>query len=140
MKPGINHTLFILYVSNQQKAKEFYEQVLNAPPTLHVPGMTEFTLSTSCKLGLMPEEGIARLLGNSTPHPSPGNGLPRCEVYLMVDDVSTAYNKALAIGARPVNPPSQRDWGHFAAYVTDDDGHIIAFAKETEITHEKTQF
>src|ERR1035437_1572528 len=71
----------ILYVSNQEKSKDFYEHIFRMKADLHVPGMTEFIISGNCKLGLMHETGIAKLLAGKTPHPSSGNGIPRCELY-----------------------------------------------------------
>lgn len=72
---------FILYVADQKRSTEFYSKVLNRPPSLNVPGMTEFNLSADVKLGLMPETGIAKILQDKTPHPATGNGIPRCELY-----------------------------------------------------------
>jgi len=119
---------FIIYVSDQLRSKEFYSKVLNLEPSLDVPGMTEFTLEDNCKLGIMPEKGIAKILGDKTRHPSEGNGIPRCEIYLYVNKVDEYYNRAIGVGAKEVSPPMQRDWGDTVAYVTDPDGHIVAFA------------
>ena len=127
----INMFQFILYVSNQHKSREFYKQVLNIEPSLDVPGMTEFTLSENCSLGIMPENGIAKILGDKTPHPSTGNGIPRCEIYLYVADCNEYYNRAIRAGAKEVNPVQKRDWGDTVGYVSDPDGHIVAFARST---------
>lgn len=121
----------ILYVSNQEASRAFYENMLQMPPVLHVPGMTEFELFPGCKLGLMPNHGIAKILGNSLPHPETGYGIPRCELYLSVEDVHAAYQHALACGAIQVSEPADRNWGDCAAYVADPDGHVIAFAQKT---------
>ena len=51
---------FILYVADQSRSARFYAELLGLAPSLDVPGMTEFTLPGGCKLGLMPEAGIAR--------------------------------------------------------------------------------
>lgn len=122
-------TEFILYVSNQEKSKLFYEKLLGIPPTLHVPGMTEFTLAENCKLGLMPENGIAKILETKTPHPSSGNGIPRCELYLKVKEAAEFLKRGLDLGAKEISPFSQRDWGDKVGYISDLDGHIIAFAE-----------
>jgi len=119
---------FILYVSDQEKSRDFYKQVLALEPSLDVPGITEFTFSESCKLGLMSENGIAKILGDKIPHPATGNGIPRCELYLHVDDVEETYNRAVQAGANEINPIQKRDWGDIVGYVSDTDGHIIAFA------------
>jgi uncharacterized glyoxalase superfamily protein PhnB len=121
---------FILYVSNQQASRDFYAEVLKLEPSLDVPGMTEFTLADSCKLGLMLEAGIAGLLGHKTVHPSRGSGIPRCELYLSVDDVKECFNRAVNAGAKGISSPAVRDWGDIAGYVSDPDGHIVAFARK----------
>lgn len=123
----------ILYVEDQARSRELYASMLGLVPTLDVPGMTEFTLSETLKLGLMPNSGIATILGDTMPHPRSGTGIPRCELYLRVADVRQAYSNALLAGACPVSEPAQRTWGDMACYVSDYDGHIIAFAEATVI-------
>lgn len=122
---------FILYCKDQQRSKVFYSAILGLKPSLDVPGMTEFQLTETVKLGLMPEAGIAKILDGHTPDPASGNGIPRCELYVLVEDVSTSYEQALAAGAKPVSPPTPRDWGHTVGYVADPDGHILALARPT---------
>ncbi len=119
----------ILYVADQQRAAAFYTDVLGAEPSLHVPGMTEFHLGQDCVLGLMPETGIKRLLGDALPDPASANGVPRCELYLRVDDPAACHVRALAAGARELSGLAPRNWGDDAAYSLDPDGHVIAFAR-----------
>ena len=121
---------FILYVSDQKRSTEFYKNTLNKEPVLNVPGMTEFQLSDECKLGIMPETGIVKILQDTVPHPTLGNGIPRCELYIYVDDVDEIYNRAIHAGAKTVSASFLRDWGDVVAYVCDPDGHIVAFAKK----------
>jgi lactoylglutathione lyase len=121
-------TQIILYVKDQQKSRLFYEQLLEREPSLNVDGMTEFRLD-DCTLGLMPETGIARILGTAVPHPGLGSGIPRCELYLRVEDVHRWFEKAIRAGARMVSPVEERNWGDLAGYVADPDGHILAFAE-----------
>ncbi|MBI3259787.1 MAG: lactoylglutathione lyase [Ignavibacteriae bacterium] len=123
----------ILYVADQAKSRDFYSAVLQRTPVLDVPGMTEFILSDNLKLGLMPENGIAKILNDKTPHPATGNGIPRCELYLLVDSIEEVFVNALNIGAKEVSAIQNRDWGDRVGYVADPDGHIIAFA--ARITH-----
>lgn len=121
---------FILYVSDQQKSKDFYQQLLNIKPSLDVPGMTEFKLKEGVKLGLMPEGGIAKILGGKIPHPSNGHGIPRCELYLVVENAQTYINKGIQLGGKEISKLSDRDWGDKVGYFSDLDGHIIAFAEK----------
>jgi len=119
---------FILYVSNQPSSARFYEAALGVAPRLDVPGMTEIELG-GCVLGLMPEAGIRRLLGEAIADPATARGVPRAELYLLVDDPAACHTRALAAGARELSPLSPRDWGHAAAYSLDPDGHVLAFAR-----------
>lgn len=120
---------FILYVAKQEKSKQFYEKLLGISPSLHVPGMTEFQLAENCKLGLMPEDGIAKILKEKTPHPKMGKGIPRCELYLKVVNASAYIQRGLELGAKEVSTFQHRDWGDQAGYIIDMDGHVIAFAE-----------
>ena len=114
----------ILYVRDQAASTAFYARALGVAPTLDVPGMTELPLTPGAVLGLMPEAGIARLLGVSPPA---GSG--RAELYLVVDDPGAAHARAIAAGARELSPLQPRGWGHEAAYCLDPDGHVLAFAR-----------
>jgi uncharacterized protein len=119
---------FILYVAEPSVSRAFYAAALGAEPTLEVPGMTEFRLAAGAVLGLMPVAGIRRLLGAALPDPAAAAGVPRAELYLLVDDPYAAHARALAAGAREVSPVRPRDWGHRAGYWLDPDGHVGAFA------------
>jgi uncharacterized glyoxalase superfamily protein PhnB len=121
---------FILYVKDQQKSAEFYETLFQRSPDLSVPGMTEFQLTADTKLGIMPEEGIRKILKDFVPNPSSGNGIPRCEIYLHVDSPSEYLARAVLIGAKKIDDAKDRDWGDSVAYCADLDGHILAFAKK----------
>jgi len=122
-------TNFILYVADQERAKAFYAQVLAREPRLHVPGMTEFDLGAGAVLGLMPERGIRRLLGDE--HFPDAPPTPRAELYLLVDDPQAYLDRAKAAGALELSPLLPRDWGHTAAYCLDPDRHVLAFAVVT---------
>ena len=125
----IRGALFILYVASQEDSTAFYSRVLAMEPSLHVPGMTEFTLNEGCRLGLMPEKGIVKLLGDVLPNPAAAAGIPRSEAYLLVDDPKAFHERALRNGAKELSPLTQRDWGDFAAYSLDPDGHVLVFAR-----------
>jgi uncharacterized protein len=119
---------FIPYVADQEQSVAFYSAALGLEPRLHVPGMSEFLLPGGGVLGLMPEQGIRRLLGPVLPDPSSGQGIPRCELYLVVGEPAAWHARSLAAGARELSPLLPRKWGHLAAYSLDPDGHVLAFA------------
>lgn len=119
---------FILYVQDQETSRVFYEHILNCAPTLHVPGMTEFTIADGTVIGLMPEQGVARLL-NLDPTEVAGASI-RGEIHLVIQSPEAYFQRALAAGARQLSPLALRDWGDQAAYCLDPNGYIIAFASQ----------
>lgn len=127
----INHFEFILYVSNQEKSRDFYQILFQQKPSLDVPGMTEFTLNEFVKIGLMPNDGIAKIISPVLPHPTSGNGIPRCELYLQVENIESIFEKAKEAGATEISPITLRDWGDYVGYLADFDGHVIALASKS---------
>lgn len=123
-------THFVLYVENQQLSTQFYQAVLELEPFLNVPGMTEFQLSSGSILGLMPESGIKKLLGSVLPDPSIGKGAPRAELYLVVENASEYYERAMRAGATSLSEIAARDWGHRVAYCLDLDANVLALAEK----------
>ena len=119
---------FILYVQDQERARAFYAAALGVQARLHVLGMTEFELPGGGVLGLMPEEGIKKLLGNKLPDPATARGTPRSELYLVVEEPERHHSKALQAGGIELSALQERSWGHVAAYCLDPDGHVLAFA------------
>jgi catechol 2,3-dioxygenase-like lactoylglutathione lyase family enzyme len=126
MNETVAHLIF--YVRDQSASCAFYRQVLGRDPSLDVPGMTEFRLNAGCILGLMPERGIKRLLGEAIGDPAAARVAPRAELYLRVERAEASYERALAAGATALSGPLERDWGDVAAYCADPDGHVVAFA------------
>jgi catechol 2,3-dioxygenase-like lactoylglutathione lyase family enzyme len=126
----MQYAMFILYVADQQRSRDLYRRVLGREPALDVPGMTEFKLTETASLGLMPEDGIVQILGESLPHPRDGRGVPRAELYIPTDDPAASLAALIAAGGREVSPAAPRAWGDLAAYGADPDGHVIAFARE----------
>lgn len=124
-----NEAMFIIYVKDQEKSKKFYESLLKLSPRLHVPGMTEFQVSETTVLGLMPEEGIARILGSKITHPKESNGASRCELYLYVDNPDEYLDRLVELGGKEISKGEIRNWGDYVSYGLDLDGHVVAFAK-----------
>lgn len=127
----IKHTEIILYVKDQQKSTHFYEQLFRKSADLNVPGMTEFILNDFCKLGLMPNDGIAKIITPILPHPSSGNGIPRCELYFIVENLKVEYQNIKNLGIKIISKIEERNWGDTAFYFVDLDNHVIAFAEKT---------
>lgn len=122
-----SHT--IIYVNDQEASTNFYSTLLNQKPTLHVPGMTEFILTDNSVLGLMPANGIKKLLKDKIEHPKKIDNHPRAELYLIVEDIDEYINRADKMNVNLLDGLKLRDWGHRVIYYEDIDGYIIAFAE-----------
>lgn len=118
----------VLYVADRAASTAFYRAVLATDPTLDVEGMTEFQFGETV-FGLMPERGITRLLRGAI-DPAAAAGASRAELYLVVDDAAAYHQRALASGAKELDPLSERSWGARVAYSLDPDGAVLAFASE----------
>ncbi len=132
MIPQIQHTEIILYVKDQQKSTQYYEQLFRKSADLNVPGMTEFILNQHCKLGLMPNDGIAKIITPALPHPELGNGIPRCELYFIVENLEEEFNHVKSLNTTIISEIEPRNWGDTAFYFSDLDGHVIAFAEKSQ--------
>jgi predicted enzyme related to lactoylglutathione lyase len=126
----MNTAHFIFYVKDQESSTRFYESVLAIKPRLNVPGMTEFLLNDGAVLGLMPEAGIKKLLGETIKNPSEAAGIPRAELYMIVENADQFHERSLKSGATELSSMTKRSWGHIAAYSSDPDGHVLAFASD----------
>ncbi len=120
---GVHAALFILYVADQARARDFYRCVLAAEPVLDVPGMTEFDLG-GATLGLMPAADMEALLPGEV---RAGAG-QRCELYLRRGDAAAALARAAAGGGRLLDGLRDRSWGERTGYLLDPDGHVLALA------------
>lgn len=120
---SILHYQIMLYVADQNKSQEFYKIILQKKPDHDVPGMTDFVLGDNLKLELMPENGIAKILLNKTPLPNAGNGIPRCKLYLLVDNINESFELAKKLGAKEISKIKERDWGDSVGNVSDFGGN-----------------
>jgi len=50
-------------------------------------------------------------------------------LYILLDNIDEAYERALKAGAKEISKIQDRDWGDAVGYLSDPDGHLIAFAK-----------
>jgi len=124
----IHAGMTILYVADQAAAAEYYRSLFQLNPRLHVPGMTEFQLSESLVLGLMPIKGISRLLGQNW-KTGDDNASPKAELYLLVEDAAAWLTRAVALGGRMLMDVKIQNWGDRVGYCLDPDGHVLAFAE-----------
>lgn len=120
----------IIYTSDLEQATKFYRCVLGKNPTLEVPGMSEFELNCNTVLGIMPAEGIRRILKERINEPNCSKDNVKCEIYIRSDNANQIYNNALSAGGELISGFELRNWGEEVAYCLDLDGNLLAFAKK----------
>ncbi|NNC95002.1 MAG: VOC family protein [Chitinophagales bacterium] len=119
---------FVIYVKDISKSRKFYSELFGSEPSIDKPNYVEIPINNHFKLGIVSEESIVRVLGTKVPHPMIANGIPRNEIYLIVDHPEVLFEKAIKGGAEEISRLSRRSWGHLVAYAMDFDGNVLAFA------------
>ena len=119
-----------LGTSDQQRAVEFYTQLLACAPENDRSGVAYFKLQGSW-LALYPRDELARYCGVGERDPRPGNEGFRA-VTLSVNVASTALVDATVLrasqaGARIVQAPGEASWGGYIAWIADPDEHLWEF-------------
>jgi catechol 2,3-dioxygenase-like lactoylglutathione lyase family enzyme len=116
----------ILYVKDVPRSVAFYEDAFGLQRRfVHEAGMYG-EMDTGSTLLAFAANGLAKSnlpCGFEENHPSkPPGGF---EVAFTTDDVTAAYDRALAAGATPVSPPASKPWGQIVAFVRDKDGIVV---------------
>lgn len=129
----MQEVIFIIFVGNQIKSRDFYKKVFQNEPVLDVEGMTEFKINSHTRLGIMPKSGIDKITGSSYPVSTSNKYTAHCELYIYVDNPEEYYKRAIQVGADAISSLKLMNWGDEVAYCADFDGNIIAFAKKSII-------
>lgn len=72
------------------------------------------------------------MLGEKLPNSLSTDGIPRSELYLVVNDAQAYHQRALQCGAVELGQLQERDWGDRVAYSLDSDGYVLAFAERLD--------
>ncbi|MFE6254033.1 VOC family protein [Agromyces sp. NPDC057865] len=104
------------YAADLEAAAAWYAEVLGVEPYYRRPGYTEFRVGdTSDELGLI--DAQYRPAGPA----EPGGEV----VFWHVDDLAGSYERLLALGATPYQPPIERGPGFVTAVVVDPFGNLL---------------
>jgi uncharacterized protein len=128
MKPRLS--VLTLGVSNLERAVAFYRDGLGWPTEgiigqeIENGAVAFFDLQNGLKLALWPQESLAKdaTLGNHGPNNHTAFSLG----YNVnsKEEVDRAFRQAVGAGARPVREPDDKEWGGYAGYFQDLDGHL----------------
>lgn len=105
---SIQRAHLILCVADQARSARFYAAALGMPPSPDAPGMTGVELGAACVLGLMPASAITSV-HPAQPDPVAAEGVPRAEIYLVVDDPAACHRRSFKAGATELSPLAERD-------------------------------
>jgi predicted enzyme related to lactoylglutathione lyase len=105
------------YTDDLPAAVAWYAALLGVDPYFERPGYAEFRIGDDQhELGL-----IDRRFAPEGAATEPGGAI----VYWHVDDLPAAYDRLLAMGAQPYEPPIERGPGFVTASVVDPFGNIL---------------
>lgn len=127
----IKFSYTILYVKDVIQAVTFYERAFGLKQSFVHESNDYAEMETGSTTLAFATNELAQsnlpqgFLKNSRSSPPAG-----IEIGFVADDVSTAFDNAVAVGAIPVVEPKVKPWGQTVAYVRDLDGILIEICSQ----------
>lgn len=122
-----------LMVSGGARALEFYAEVFGAAERTRIPGPDGMIAHAEIEIGdaVVIVEDAAPFMGTQAP---PAGGLDGSPVflYIYVEDVDAAIERAVKLGATLKRPPQDQFYGDRDGYVVDPFGHGWVIASHIE--------
>lgn len=113
----------ILYVDDVAATVSFFEAAFGVRrKMLHESG-DYGELDTGATTLSFSSLRLMKSLGKNPEKPVPDR--PTFEIAFETGDVASAFARALAAGAKAVQPPEDMPWGQTTAYVTDKNGFLV---------------
>ncbi|HET7828627.1 MAG TPA: VOC family protein [Candidatus Limnocylindrales bacterium] len=120
MEPRVS--LITLGVTNLQRSLSFYRDGLGwRLSSASVEGDVAFIQLNGIALALWSREELAKDAG--LPPDDGWGGITLSQNFHSVADVDAAAEAAMRAGGTMLKPPAPTDWGGYAGYVADPDGH-----------------
>lgn len=113
----------ILYVESVEESLAFYERAFGQARAMLHPSGDYGELATGATTLSFSSRRLMTELGKTPGAPDPKT--PVFEIAFETDDVPAAYERAVAAGARPLQPPREEAWGQTTSYVADPDGYMV---------------
>lgn len=112
----------ILWCENLEVAIEFYTQILGFSQKARHGDYVELGTGATT-LGLVARQFVRDGLHLEVPPLGPEN----LELGIVVprDDVTSTFERAVAAGAKSIQPPHEQPWGQLVSYIRDPDGHLL---------------
>jgi uncharacterized glyoxalase superfamily protein PhnB len=136
---GIHTVTPHLVCAGAADAIEFYKQAFNAVEMMRLKGPQEKLMHASIRIG----DSVVMLVdempewGSLGPKALKGSSVV---IHLYVEDVDTAYARAISAGAKAIMPPSDMFWGDRYGQLEDPFGHRWSIATHMrDLTAEEIQ-
>ena len=121
---GMRLGYVILYVPDVAATMDFYETAFGLERRfLHEGGYGE--METGGTALAFAAESLALANGTQFRPVRPDEPAPGVEIALVSDDPMAAFDRAVAAGAQPVQPPQEKPWGQVVGYVRDINGVLV---------------
>lgn len=117
----------VLVVADLDVSLRFYTDILGLDLAHRAAHYAQLRTGAT-RVALYQRAAMARTLGRPLRAPDPD--APAFELGFKVPDCDAAFAELVASGARPVCPPTTREWRQRTAYVSDPDGHLIEIAQD----------
>jgi len=117
----------IVYVDEVEATIAFYEKAFGLKRNMVVEGEFGELATGETKLGF----AAKKMLHGDGLFASPNGKVLGVEIAFTTDNVPTAYDKAVAAGAKSVSKPEKKPWGQTVAYVRDNNGFLVEFCTPT---------
>ncbi len=118
-------SLITLGVADLERAKTFYG-ALGWEPTQSADGVAFYQM-LGAALALYSAEDMALELGRAGQESGSGS-IALAQNFRTEAEVDTAFERAIAAGARALKPPQKAFWGGYSGYYADPDGHVWELA------------
>jgi len=117
----------IVYVDEVEATIAFYEKAFGLKRNMVVEGEFGELATGETKLGF----AAKKMLHGDGLFASPNGKVLGVEIAFTTDNVPTAYDKAVAAGAKSVSKPEKKPWGQTVAYVRDNNGFLVEICTPT---------
>ena len=115
----------ILYVSDVEESLAFFEKAFGLPRRFyHESGYGEIETGSTA-LGFASHQLGASNLPDGYVKADLSSMPLGMEIALVTKDVQSAFNKAIAAGAKALKAPMAKPWGQVVAYVRCPDGLLV---------------
>lgn len=122
----------LLYVSDVEKTLEFYQAAFGATRRFfHDEGGQAYgELETGTTILGFVSHSLAEANGVDAGRSSMDGPAPPMDLGFVVEDVDTAFQRAVNVGAKAVTQPAAKPWGQRLGYVRDINGFLIGIGTE----------